>query len=94
MVLFAFMSYKIATLKDTDTLYPRKCDWFPNPGSLSFAQGEAVFFPVFCQKELWKSPTQDNCMNKTMGIGEFIPDRSVCLINTTAARKIYNTKVF
>ena len=92
MVLLAFMSYKIATLKDTDTLDPRECDCFPDPGSLSFTQGEAVLFPVFCQEVLWKSPTQDNYINKTMGLGEFIPDRSVCLINTTAACKIYNTK--
>ena len=32
---------------------------------------------------LWTSNTQDNCINKTVELDKFRPDRSICQVNNT-----------
>ena len=48
-MLSAFTSYDLETLSSLLPLEPSKRDRFPDPGTPSISQGEAVFFPIFCQ---------------------------------------------
>ena len=48
-VLFYFKSLQPSNFEEPDPIRPCESDRFPDPWTLSLAQGEAVLLPILCQ---------------------------------------------